>query len=106
MPKYTDVQLKCPKCKESFITTAENGTVDEDRLICEECGIERVIIKFSDITDPDVLLNWAASELENANWHDVIGLPGDIYGAVSPYIQEGNKAIVARVIAKAIVDQI
>lgn len=71
---------------------------------CENPDIH--IVEFEDIQEPDVLLNWAESELEDANYHSQTDLPGIIYSATMKYVDENHYADLARAIAESFVNNI
>jgi hypothetical protein len=100
---YENVQITCKNCGSKFITGMYDGKLDEDTC---DCGEKYEVTPWKDITDPPLILTAAENELENANWHNVISLPGAVYRSVSPLVLEDKRADVARAIAIAFIDGI
>lgn len=90
------VQGLCPKCESSFITWAGGDSEN-----CEKCGEPLTLIEPDKIEDPQILLEIAEMELEDANYHKISSLPGSIYGAVAGFVPEDKHTALARAIYNA-----
>ena len=74
-----------------------NYTLEEELENCFECGKPVKVVEFDEIADPEILIAIAENELEDANYHSISSLPGEIYTELMKLLPQ----TIARAIAKA-----
>jgi hypothetical protein len=96
---YEDGQAICGTCGHWFITTLEDGELDDDNKECDRCGGEMRPIRWEDIIEPGALLQIAENELESANHHSVVSMPSSLYSRLVLFVPKKHHLAVARAIA-------
>jgi len=77
----------------------------KEERTCPKCGKEMRFLSVDEITDPQVLIDIAESELENRNWHSAVDMPGELWDRLKPMILKGQEAEAARAIMKVFVGE-
>lgn len=94
-------QIRCPKSKygKNAHDNCISYGVDEESRKCSECGEKTQIIPYDKITEPEVIIEMAESDLESANHHSMTSLPSDLFSNIKRFVTKENHAKLARVIA-------
>lgn len=91
-------QLKCVNGHLSHYIAS--SLRDYEAETCDKCGASFTgMVPLAEVTDPDVLIDYAEGELENANYHSMTDLPGSLYAQIKPLVSD--ETALARAIMEA-----